>query len=464
MAAPGAAAQDCPTCVNYSVSVFVVGSPVLGVPRNASGLTATFSVLNTGNLTDIYDFSCTATGGVTCGPISPASVTLATQQSTQVQVTFSTGTATGTLTLRATGQENGATNTDVYTITLPPVISLVVPTASGGRAVVRNRQPVVRATYVPAGSPMDTTQTALRWRGETVTTLARANRGLIEWDVDSLRWLGIGDSAKAIVKVCSQAGVCDSVQAWVVLPNDNKPVIGFTGVPLEALGRQFSAPFGPGLAVSGAEVETGLGTPAYTSMGVARSAGLVYSTRQSYPRALVPVDSPRAAQHCDRRARHMDDPVRAEARDRRHADYSFQRHAHVHLRQAQSGDRTVLAEQRTARVARAHLQRRGGVEDAAAHRGHDAELCAGEVGPRVEPRFERAAGRARVDGAAWGRRRGGQPARLGALRRVGTRDGLGAAQGCPGTSGSAHNLIFKRGVGALAGIGRVAPIRLGKPA
>src|SRR5439155_1516448 len=60
--------------------------------------------------------------------------------------------------------------------------------------------------------------------------------------------------------------------------------------PLEALGRQFGAPFGPGLAVSGGEVETGIGIPAYVSMGAGHSAGLVYSTRQSYPRALVPID------------------------------------------------------------------------------------------------------------------------------------------------------------------------------
>ena len=85
-------------------------------------------------------------------------------------------------------------------------------------------------------------------------------------------------------------GVCTTVTRWAVLENDSKPVLGFTGMPLEALGRQFAASFGPGLGVSGAEVETGFGIPSYVSLGVGRSAGLVYSTRQSYPRALVTVD------------------------------------------------------------------------------------------------------------------------------------------------------------------------------
>ncbi|MBK9065282.1 MAG: hypothetical protein IPL76_00105 [Gemmatimonadetes bacterium] len=57
-----------------------------------------------------------------------------------------------------------------------------------------------------------------------------------------------------------------------------------------ALGSAFTAPFGPGLSVAGAEVETGVATVPYFSMNAPRSLGLVYSTRQSAPRVLVPVD------------------------------------------------------------------------------------------------------------------------------------------------------------------------------
>ena len=61
-------------------------------------------------------------------------------------------------------------------------------------------------------------------------------------------------------------------------------------MPSEALGRAFSSPFGPGLAVTAGEIEAGVSTVPYVSRGVPRSTGLVYSTRQSYPRVLVPVD------------------------------------------------------------------------------------------------------------------------------------------------------------------------------
>jgi RHS repeat-associated protein len=205
-----------------------------------------------------------------------------------VTVTYSVGASNGQVRLTATGE---ASQDGWYTVSVDPAVTLVLPVlTSGSRALVRSRQPIIRATYLPLGSPIDTTQTLLKWRGETVTTLARHNRGVLEWEVDSTRWLGIGDSAQVEVKVCAQNTLCTTVTRWAVLLADNKPVLGFTGMPLEALGRQFQAPFGPGLAVSGAEVETGIATPAYVSMGLERSTGLVYSTRQSYPRALVHVD------------------------------------------------------------------------------------------------------------------------------------------------------------------------------
>ena len=172
-----------------------------------------------------------------------------------------------------------------------PAVTLVAPVLTGGaRSVVRTRQPLIRAMFLPSASAIDTAATVLRWRGEVITNLARHNRGLLEWEVDSTRWLGIGDSAQVQVTACDGAAACTTVSRWVVLLNDQKPVLGFTGMPLEALDGGFSAPFGPGLSVSGAEVETGFSIPSYISMGVEQSAGLVYSTRQSYPRALVPVD------------------------------------------------------------------------------------------------------------------------------------------------------------------------------
>lgn len=277
----------CPNCQQFAVSVTPAGG-VASHALNTGSWSVTFVVENTGTVDDDYTMTCSKTGGITCGTVTPSSVSLASHDTAHVTVNYSIGASVGQVRLTATGQ---AANTGFYDITANPTITIVVPIlTSGSRAVVRNRQPIVRALFTTNGSPVDTTQTVLKWRSETVTTLARLNRGLIEWDVDSIRWLAVGDSAQIEVTACAQNGVCSTVTRWAVLPNDNKPVVGFTGVPLEALGRQFASPFGAGVAVTGAEIETGVATPAYISMGVSRSAGLVYSTRQSYPRALVPID------------------------------------------------------------------------------------------------------------------------------------------------------------------------------
>jgi len=280
---------NCVGCQPWAVAVYPDGDST-GAPLNSSGNSVVFVVANTGTMAegDDYALTCSKTGGITCGTVTPSSIHLDPGDTAHVTVTFSVGSTTGQIKLTATGV---ASDVGFFVVTTYPTITLAVPIlTSGSRAVVRNRQPIIRALFVPNGSPVDTTKTVLKLRSDTVTKLARANRGLIEWDVDSAHWIAPGDSALISVTACALNGVCNTVTRWAVLPADNKPVLGFSGIPLEALGRQFGSPFGPGFAVSGAEVETALSTPAYISMGVSRAAGLVYSTRQSYPRALVPVD------------------------------------------------------------------------------------------------------------------------------------------------------------------------------
>lgn len=295
---PTAGAQEGPLCpvgcgVPYGVEVTPDNFPAFNKAVGQGG-SVTFTVRNVGDNTDTYFFDCFATGPLTCGTVTPGSVTLGTFTQTTVTVNYTTGATAGAaiLQLEAAGQSNDVGSRNI-TVVAPPLIALVAPVLStGSRAVVRTRQPVVRALFTTGGSGVDSTPT-LVWDGQTVTSMTnqvRRSRGLLEWEVDSTRWLAIGDSAQVSVTACAKTVACASVSRWVVLENDQKPVLGFTGMPLGALGSQFTAPFGPGLSVSGAEVETGFSTPAYYSMGVARSFGMSYSTRQSYPRALVPVD------------------------------------------------------------------------------------------------------------------------------------------------------------------------------
>ena len=281
---------------NYSVLVTPHGGSV-NWQQNTSGHTSTFTVHNTSlDCADTYVITYTASGPISGVTLSRTNFTLLPLDSTNVVATYSVGAlGTGLLTVKATGTNAGSGVSDVgdYTVTAsgPPTVNLTLPAlTSGSRALVHNRQPLVQATLLTNLSALDTTRTAMTWRGEDVTTLARANRGLLEWHVDSTRWLGVGDSAQIQVTACAGNGLCTTVTRWAVLLNDQKPVIGLTGVPLEALDRAFSAPFGPGLTIRGADVETGFGTPPYFSLGAPRSAGLEYSTRQAYPRSLVPVD------------------------------------------------------------------------------------------------------------------------------------------------------------------------------
>ena len=288
---------ECISCgVPYRVEVTPDGfaEPLRAV--NSGPFTASFVVRNSGDNSDIYDLSCLATGPITCGSLSQTILGLGTFSQATITVQYTTGgPGTGSINLTATSRTSElAVDGGSYAVTAvaPPVVSLVAPVlTTGSRAMVRTRQPLIRALFASNGSGVDSTTTVLQWKGTTVTSQARANRGLVEWEVDSTRWLAVGDSALISVTACAGGGVaCTTVTRYAVLLNDQKPVLGFTGAPLEALGSQFGAPFGPGLSVSGAEVETGFGTTPYFSMGAARSFGLSYSTRQSYPRALVPVD------------------------------------------------------------------------------------------------------------------------------------------------------------------------------
>ncbi len=274
--------------------------------NNRGPFTQIFTVTN--NCTSPFTaltLSCAASGNVSCGSVTPVSwATLGVGASFQDTLTYSTGAGgSGTASLQVNWGDTGGPIFGTLTVTItsvtPPVLSLVVPTlTSGSRAVVNNRTPTLRATILKGTYPVDTTKTALLWRTDTVTkwrgdslTVARANRGLVEWEVDSIAGLnGAGaDSALITVRACDTHSFCSTLTRYAVLPNDSTAALSWLGTPPVVSNGSFSAPFGPGISVSGAEVETGFSSIPYFAMGAPRSAGLVYSTRQSYPRVLVPI-------------------------------------------------------------------------------------------------------------------------------------------------------------------------------
>src|SRR5437773_923946 len=115
----------CPNCQPYAASV----DPAPGTaahPLSTGSWTVTFTVQNTGNLDDQYDFSCSITGGITCSNVNPATASLTSLQSVQVVVTYSVGASVGDVRLTATGVGGGAHSTGWFTVSASPTVALVV--------------------------------------------------------------------------------------------------------------------------------------------------------------------------------------------------------------------------------------------------------------------------------------------------------------------------------------------------
>ena len=196
-----------------------------------------------------------------------------------MNATYSVGDSGGRLVLRA-AEDGPISDTGWRNISTPPTLTLVVPALTAGKAdtaVVYSRTPLVLATYRAPDAAIDTTSLVVKLGTDTVTPLTRRNRRLVEWEIDPSRQLQPGVVKDLYVRICHTNSGCTAITRRLRLDNSGAPIVSFSGMPLER-------------SSGGAEVETGIATPAYTSMGVARSAGLVYSTRQSYPRALVNTD------------------------------------------------------------------------------------------------------------------------------------------------------------------------------
>ena len=268
---------------------------------HAEWFQADFTILNTRTVTSTYNLSCAGTGQVLECFMDDSTRVLDPDESAEVHVWYRTGNQSfsgNQLTLTASGP---ATDAGYYVVKVQSsAVKMVTPGGSLTDQVItiRRRQPILLAKFlVDAGVAVESTTVAMTWQRlpadaapVDVTTESRRNRGLMEWEVgDSLALQNPGDSARVSVHMCA-SGICTDEHRIVKLANDSKPLFGFSGVPTGSLAAAFAAPFGPGLSVSGVEVETGFGTVPWFSMGQARSAGLVYSTRQAWPRVTLPVD------------------------------------------------------------------------------------------------------------------------------------------------------------------------------
>lgn len=101
-------------CFYYEVAVTPDGE-ALPAAANSTGNSAWFTVENVGSGPSTYTLTCSSTGGVTCGTVSPSSIYLPGFLAKSATVTYSVGASGGTLTLTASGVASDAGS---YTIAL----------------------------------------------------------------------------------------------------------------------------------------------------------------------------------------------------------------------------------------------------------------------------------------------------------------------------------------------------------
>jgi RHS repeat-associated protein len=129
----------------YSVAVDPAGDPTWAL-LHSSGNTATFTVINNGQIDDQYLLSCAHSGGVSCTGVSPDTLWLGPGQRGFVDVTYSVGASYGNVYLWARG---GATNEGWYVVEPgpPPVVSLApyspLQQSAGDGVVYTHTTPVV---------------------------------------------------------------------------------------------------------------------------------------------------------------------------------------------------------------------------------------------------------------------------------------------------------------------------------
>ncbi len=114
-----------PLCVSgcipdYKVTVTPDGTNAGNKTLSTSGYTAVFTVKNTGALADTYSLTCSGNLLTTCTNISPSSVSLGSNATRTVTVTYSTGSVLGAgqVKLQARSPDTDFSDTGYYTLTV----------------------------------------------------------------------------------------------------------------------------------------------------------------------------------------------------------------------------------------------------------------------------------------------------------------------------------------------------------
>ncbi|PYO69990.1 MAG: hypothetical protein DMD71_03280 [Gemmatimonadetes bacterium] len=252
------------------------------LPANSGPNTVSFTVTNTGNVSDTYGLQCSATGGVTCGSVSPASMTLGVGASGNVNVTFNLGGTNGTLTLSAGGRSSDVGS---YSVTAIPVV--VTPDAG---------------TAVPAAKSLATQRFAIQnYLSPTTTyTLTPACSGTATGCAVTPASIPLGTGATGTADVSysvGAAGATGTVKLTAVATSDaTKKDSGWVNLTVAPAGPVtdralcLTIAAGPSAAFECGDLRLVHGLAAIRTLNKTRAPTLLYGSQAAHPYPLVTAD------------------------------------------------------------------------------------------------------------------------------------------------------------------------------
>ncbi|HEX5177864.1 MAG TPA: hypothetical protein VFW04_00920, partial [Gemmatimonadaceae bacterium] len=245
--------------------------------------TVVFEIDNNGSMDDILDVFCTKPGILSACSVTPAIDTVKVGRSKQVKLIFTGGPAAGTGVAVVTAEGNVELQaTD--TIKLNPI----KVTPKGAITMPPDTTYTQNFTVKNLGTVPDTVTLAKSCSGVTCTLLTSSPMALAAGASGtanvSVTTMGSGTSGSVSLSAIPLHGIGgDTATLAVTVPVPLPPEV--STVPHNGYNHATAL-----CALSCFNVTAGYTTPAYTSLDVARSVSLVYSSGMAYPLGVVAVD------------------------------------------------------------------------------------------------------------------------------------------------------------------------------
>jgi RHS repeat-associated protein len=281
-----------------AVTPALTTGPNLGSFTN--GYTSTYTVRNVGTSSDTYTFTCVAPSNVTCGTVTPSSLTLASLDTTRVTVNYNVG-ATGSAYVSLQASNASANNTGQMSFTIVPSVGYaasVTPHAKNIGVLVSTSASYPFTVWNP-GTAQNTYTISAACSGSAIAsgctpsatsvTLAAGAKSTVTVSYTSG---GASTTGKITLKATqsTDGGVLDT--GWVNVSTgtaQNPTVVVSTvnpGVSLER-GLCLTVALAGGAASECGDLRVAQGLPSVRTMGKVRAPTLIYSTAQAHPYPLV---------------------------------------------------------------------------------------------------------------------------------------------------------------------------------